>query len=340
MRIICPNCDYAQDIPEAKIPPRSVMATCPKCGEKFKFRELDPALLADLQAREDQDSSAEPAAPAQPETAAAHETNGQEPPSRPAAPPSAPPLVAEPGQEQPPRQPRDGDIWQRLEGLAGDETGHADGDARDGEGRDTPPPWERLDEFGFFPGLTATVKQAMFNPRGLFEGMPVDRGMARPLIFYLLISEFAAVCQFVWQMLGMDLLMQMADQGVTAEQTMITGAGLLAYLVIYPLLLAGGLFVSAGLAHLVLMIVRAAEGGFEGTFRVVAYSAAPIVLSVFPFAGSIAGALWSLCIMLIGLRWVHRASYLRIILGLHIPLFAVIALALIALVAARLTGGM
>ncbi len=350
MRIICPNCDYAQDIPEAKIPPRSVMATCPKCSEKFKFRELDPALLEDIQT----DPGPETAAPARP---------GAEPPppgpvmaddGPPAAPPmdttparsapspSAPPLVAHtgPGQEAPPQEPPAGDIWQRLEGLAGDEDRRADQNEGDDERREVPPPWERLDEYGFFPGLTATIKLVMFRSRDLFSVMPVAGGMAKPLIFYLLISEFAAVCQFIWQMLGMDLLMGLMDQGVTPEQTMLTGAGLLAYLVVYPLLLAGGLFVSAGLAHLMLMMVRAANGGFEGTFRVVAYSAAPIVLAVFPFVGSLIGALWSLFILLVGLRWVHRASYMRILVGLHIPVFVLIVLALATLLVAWMSGGL
>ena len=39
MRIVCPQCGYARDIPEEKIPARSTIANCPKCQFRFRFRE-------------------------------------------------------------------------------------------------------------------------------------------------------------------------------------------------------------------------------------------------------------------------------------------------------------
>lgn len=41
MRIVCPECQFAQEIPTDKIPPRAQLATCPRCKFKFRFRELD-----------------------------------------------------------------------------------------------------------------------------------------------------------------------------------------------------------------------------------------------------------------------------------------------------------
>lgn len=40
MQIICPECKFAREVDESKIPPRSQVATCPKCQTKFKFREI------------------------------------------------------------------------------------------------------------------------------------------------------------------------------------------------------------------------------------------------------------------------------------------------------------
>ncbi|BCS90297.1 YIP1 family protein [Pseudodesulfovibrio sediminis] len=40
MQIICPECKFAREVDETKIPARSMVATCPKCQTKFKFREL------------------------------------------------------------------------------------------------------------------------------------------------------------------------------------------------------------------------------------------------------------------------------------------------------------
>jgi len=40
MQIICPDCKFAREVDETKIPARSQVATCPKCQTKFQFREL------------------------------------------------------------------------------------------------------------------------------------------------------------------------------------------------------------------------------------------------------------------------------------------------------------
>jgi len=40
MQIICPECKFAREVDESKIPARSQVATCPKCQTKFKFRDL------------------------------------------------------------------------------------------------------------------------------------------------------------------------------------------------------------------------------------------------------------------------------------------------------------
>ncbi|MBG0790761.1 MAG: zinc-ribbon domain-containing protein [Desulfovibrionaceae bacterium] len=40
MQIVCPECNFSREVDESKIPPRSQVATCPKCQTKFKFRDL------------------------------------------------------------------------------------------------------------------------------------------------------------------------------------------------------------------------------------------------------------------------------------------------------------
>lgn len=40
MRITCPECGFERQVPDDKVPATSVVATCPKCKNRFKFREL------------------------------------------------------------------------------------------------------------------------------------------------------------------------------------------------------------------------------------------------------------------------------------------------------------
>ena len=41
MKIICPQCGFGREVPDDKVPAKSVFATCPKCRFKFRFRALD-----------------------------------------------------------------------------------------------------------------------------------------------------------------------------------------------------------------------------------------------------------------------------------------------------------
>lgn len=66
MKIICPECQFARDVADDKIPSKSVMATCPKCHTKFRFRPLEFTL------EEDVEETAPETAAHQPESTAAH----------------------------------------------------------------------------------------------------------------------------------------------------------------------------------------------------------------------------------------------------------------------------
>lgn len=72
MRIVCPECQFAQEIPEDKIPARAQLATCPRCKFKFRFRELDDQQAEPTEhAEQEQPTREEHATPGQPETATA-----------------------------------------------------------------------------------------------------------------------------------------------------------------------------------------------------------------------------------------------------------------------------
>jgi hypothetical protein len=92
------------------------------------------------------------------------------------------------------------------------------------------------------------------------------------------------------------------------------------------------LFVTSGIAHLCLRLVGAGQSGFEGTFRVMAYSQAAQLWSLIPFLGGWIGWIWRLIIQLIGLREIHQTSYPRLILAALIPVAFVVLLMVAILV--------
>ncbi len=201
-------------------------------------------------------------------------------------------------------------------------------------------PWERLDRHGFFQGLWLTMKAAMFSAPRFFAAMPVNQGISRPLAFFILVSMFQALVQYFWQMLGLTALMQIGGGDMMPDPAMTTGmgAGLMGLgsammLLFYPFLLALNLFVTAGIMHVSLLLFQAATRGFEATLRAVAYGFAPIVLAAVPLPvlAPIVAMVWSLAVIIIGCRYVHHTTYVRVGLALMAQLlFFLLTVSLLA----------
>ncbi|MGE4293051.1 MAG: zinc-ribbon domain-containing protein [Desulfovibrio sp.] len=271
MQINCPKCGFSREIPENKIPERTEMATCPKCGEKFRFRSLDSEEFL-LSESEDQQQASN-AETKRPELFYGPDAHLHDRPT--------------PG----PAPAREADA-----GIP-----------------DVPPPFEDLDNYGFFPGIVETIKRAMLSPRLFFEVMPL-KGLARPLIFALLLFEFYLIFSLFWSFTGLPALSSLAPNMTMLDSDVAAGAEPVYLFGILPLMFVLNLFLSAGVLHAVLMLLRAAPRGFEATFRATAYSYAPLVLSVLPY-GYLAGWLWSLPISIIGCAALHRTQPWRVVLA-------------------------
>jgi len=349
MRIVCPKCDFARSVPDEKVPATAEVATCPKCQHKFKFRDIgdmpgpaatpipepEPVLEAGVAAEEEPD---EPVITADLVDDLPHAAPRRSPMDGFDDDTALPPPPAPPARPARPADDADGDGWQRLENM-GDSDQSYNHAAHDRPGADLDDdhdeeevPWERLDTWGFFPGMFQTVKRAMLSAPSFFRRMPLGRGMAKPLVFYILISEFQAVFQYAWQMIGYSALnsMQGADMSLPPTGMAFMGFGSVAMLILYPILATIALFLSSGLNHLFLMIYRAGDSGFEGTLRAMAYGSAPMLLGAVPLVGPFAGALWTMVTTLIGYKHIHRTTYGRVALAVSTPVIMLVGLAVAA----------
>lgn len=325
MRILCPMCGFGREIDEAKIPPRAQMATCPKCAHKFRFRVVD-----DLEP-----SAAALSAPA------------------PLNPPSSPPPA---GQDLSATQPDPmaaqraaaADAWKRLQGPQAAQTPDAanaapqpplldnqsvartetQGWAAPGasQAAGSPVPFEDLPRHGFFPGLWGTIRMLLTSPAAFFRAMPVSGGMGKPLAFHLLLAEFMVVCQYLWGLVGFGATAEylgspeLLDMGLGAA-----GAAPLLLLVLYPLLLVLRLMLMTGILHLLLRLLRAGDSGAEATFRVLCYSAAPLVLGLIPGFGPLAGGVWSIGLTVLGLKEAHRTRFSAALFAVLVPILVMLA---------------
>ncbi|MEF3697450.1 YIP1 family protein [Desulfolutivibrio sp.] len=186
-------------------------------------------------------------------------------------------------------------------------------EGRPGEAAKGEVPWERPDVYGFFPGLVLTLKSILFQPVEFFESMPPGRGKGKAMVFNLLLSEFLLLVDFLWALLGVRA--KLADTGQTdalAAMAGVPGIGFLILLIMVPVFMAAGIYLDAGLTHLLLMLLRGNSKKFDETFRVMCYSAAPTVLSAVPVAGQLLSPvilIWYMTLQAIGLKKVHGAAY-------------------------------
>ena len=342
MNIVCPDCGYTREVPDEKLPPKAATATCPKCGTRFRFRDLPEEPARTVPAEKTEQVAPAPEEHASPEPKQ-HHADREVPPLKEATPPPASSASPEPVRydltepedlEEPVSAPEGGDIWSRLEAFDDrDDAGGTAGHETAGEMKSVP--WETLEQHGFFRGFLLTAKGVMRRPVSFFRSMPVGAGYGKPLVFYLLIAELQAVAQFVWQMSGvLPMVSEMQDGAMIGMGLLGFGSALT--LVMYPVMLTLMLFFIVGINHICLTLMKASQKGFEGTFRAVTYGSAPMLLCVFPIVGPLVGALWSMVTTFFGYREIHGTTTMRVVLAMLLPVLILTAISLIMVTGSNL----
>ncbi len=281
MRITCPKCNFEQDVPDEKIPSQAQKATCPRCKQKFQFREVEEKDGFILEEESAQAAGAESGD----KSASASRKEEAE----------------------------DKNLWATLEDMGDSEqTSGKPGK----EEESSASPWEDLQQYGFFPGFFETVKRIMLAPSAFFSRM-LPGGLGMPLGFFLLVSVIQMLATFMWNMIG--IFPVTAQHGAPGMGIGMMGAGSVMILILYPIMMAAWIFVAAGITHIFLLAFQAGRAGFEGTFRATAYGSAPMLLGVLPVLGPFIGAVWSLVVTVIGYKFIHGTSFTRVILALITP---------------------
>jgi hypothetical protein len=172
--------------------------------------------------------------------------------------------------------------------------------------------------------LISTVQRVVLQPVAFFRSISRRGDFINPLIF-------AIICYEVFAMLS-GLLAVAGIGGQRGFGQFITS------LILAPIFAAIGLFIGAGILHLlVMLIVGSGNSGFEATFRVGTYAAVTSLVSWIPLIGWIA-SLYGIYLAIVGVREVHATTTGKAALVVLIPAAVIIlfALILITLVGAAL----
>lgn len=169
---------------------------------------------------------------------------------------------------------------------------------------DTPPPWE--DPEGRFPAnLLATWLQSLFDPGTFFRRLPYRATLARPILYFLIITVLGAFFQFWWDSLGFAARYRLPG---LYENVMSSETSALLGFFLSPFVGLVALFVWSLVLHLFVLMLAPDRRPLGATLRVVCYAAGPNLFTVIPFLGVLVGAVWSLVLQIVGLREAHRTS--------------------------------
>jgi hypothetical protein len=162
-----------------------------------------------------------------------------------------------------------------------------------------------------------TIGMAFTNPMQLFSAIPSgDIGL--PLIYGVIVSSVGGIFSILWNMMfgGLAMLGGGADAGEFAISTGMY----LALIFLMPVLVAIGLFISAAIYHVALLILGDGERGFAVTFRAVAYGDTATLLCVLPLCGGLIGGIWALVLAIIAAKLGHGTDWWKAILAYFLPM--------------------
>lgn len=216
------------------------------------------------------------------------------------------------------------------------------------EGAEDGPAWERRKELGFFKALTQTWKEVLFNPTTSFPRMKTSGGFASPFLFNLTMAIIWAIFVTIYRLLLNGMFGAAAESthndssymmGISGGLSAIT---IVAIVVLAVPLIAAMTFVSAGITHLCLALVRGTSKSYEATYRVICYSYSSWIFSVVPCIGGFAAGIWALVSTIIGLSKVHRTETWRAAVGVLLPVFVCVGIVIIfwAMIIAAIVSGM
>ncbi len=170
------------------------------------------------------------------------------------------------------------------------------------------------------------VKRVVLQPSTFFAGLPRQGSFLNPLVFALICTEISVL------LVGLLGLVDVPG----GPNTLIGASGdqgfleFLGGLVIAPIAAAVGIFLTALVTHLlVVLVIGAGHAGFGATFRIISYSSVTSLASWIPLIGWIF-SLYRLYLATVGIREMHGTTTGKALLVVLLPAILVLVLVVVA----------
>jgi len=176
------------------------------------------------------------------------------------------------------------------------------------------------------------VRRVVLQPVGFFAGLPRRGSLLNPLVFALICTEIAAIVGGILSLAGVGGAF-VTGYGFQAPENQGLGE-FIGSVVFAPMGGAIGVFVVAGIAHLLVrLVVGANNAGFGATFRVAAYTSVTSLVSWIPFVGGLL-ALYGIYLSVVGIREMHNTTTGKALVVVVLPVIVIVVLALLGLLVA------
>jgi hypothetical protein len=180
-------------------------------------------------------------------------------------------------------------------------------------------PWDERQTKGLFNAFLETLQMVLSKPSAAFTAMKREGGLGDPLLYAIIGGTFGVVFAVVYNFVLRSFTLFGERHGAFAH--LIGGLGLIVLLILAPVFVVIGTFVSSAILHICLMIAGGAKQTFETTFRVICFaegSANPLL--VIPFCGGLIAGIWKIVLYCIGLARAHETDTGRAVIAVLLPL--------------------
>jgi len=173
--------------------------------------------------------------------------------------------------------------------------------------------------------------------------MPVTGGIGDPLLYAVIVGYIGLFASTIYNLVFRSVLTSsLSRMGGNSDMERLAsymqgGVGIVVNLLFGPVFIVVGLFLSAGILHLVLLALGGAARGFEGTFRVAAYSQAASLFNIVPGCGGLIGLVYAIVLLVIGLSEAHGISRGKAAAAVLVP-FVIICCCCSGIIAAAAFG--
>ncbi len=181
---------------------------------------------------------------------------------------------------------------------------------------------------GIVGAFVKTTRESLFSPTQFFRKVAVGEGYWTPLIYGVIAGIIGTFGSILWQWLLMAHLIPLPGPFAAIPLGFI----LTVILIAMPFLIALSIFVGSAINHVCLMIVGGNKKGFEATFRAISYAWSGYLFGIIPVIGSTIGAIYSLVLIILGIREGHGITTGKAVLAALLPVIVIAGLGIIAVI--------